>query len=578
MSSPPSTPLQSPSLRSEGTSSPTSNLNLESLQTARSEMTHYWKRKTIPMAIAVGVLPILGLGVLNFSMGRHLLNRDPAQNVSPPLKQTAQSWLTLLLIGASATALLTGGLAWLWLKVFVNALVKQSTQLVAQADQSQISESLQDLGRTIGLLQEQDSIQKIVETAAVEVRSLFKTDRALVFFSGDVSTPAIQSEDQASGQAALLTSDLSHLSLSLEDLFKVPMGYVQVCSEVEGSDLPKSHQSVLTELSVQAQMVTQITQDNQSKGLLVVQCSSPRDWTEVEHQLFAAIAKQIAIALERKTTQPAPVAVPTPSPPAGEMQSLWSSYHNHCFQLAQSSGEQAHRLKQVIEQLQAGLDSSQMLGQGLHQVQDHIHNHTQIFKNSEMAVNRSMTSITQMQETLAQSSHSSEQLIDLGQKIAQVSVKIKDLANRVNYQAMNASIVAKKQGELDQSWSFNFTNEVLQLTRALSRQTSEIETLSSQVLAESHSLATAADMGSEQLLVSAEWFRDSRQQWNQMVAVNGKLEASLRRLIDSYQERERNTIASHQQIVEVAHWLNQTVEESGAMVQSIEQLTSRALA
>ena len=85
-------------------------------------------------------------------------------------------------------------------------------------------------------------------------------------------------------------------------------------------------------------------------------------------------------------------------------------------------------------------------------------------------------------------------------------------------------------------------------------------------------------MGSEQLLVSAEWFRDSRQQWNQMVAVNGKLEASLRRLIDSHQERERNTIASHQEILEVAHWLNQTVEESGAMVQSIEQLTSRALA
>ena len=551
--------------------SSSSGLQPDSLHTARLQIIHFWFRKTLPVAIAVGILPCFGLGLLNFGVSHQVLKQSESQTSSKAQPQSTD-WLLWLLMGSGAIAVLTGGLAWLWLRVFIHALVKQSTQFVAQADQFQVSESIEDLGCTIGILQEQKSIRDVLDTAAYEVRTLLQCDRVLVFCDDDANRER-NAESLTAGHSTLLNADLSHLPISLKDLFKVPIGYVQVCSEVSGSDLPEQHQDILTNLGVQAQMVTRLTLDKQSKGLLVVQSSTPRDWTEVEHQLFAAIAKQIAIALDRKASpeQPNPSAKPT------YLNNLWTNYHDHCCQLAESSEAQERRIRHAVEQIQDGLDNSQLLAQGLKQVQEHIQTHTQMLRTSETSVNRSMTSITQMQETLAQSSQSSEQLIDLGQKVTEAAAKVKELANRVNYQAMNASISAKKQ-ESHQVWSIDFTNEVLQLTRDLSQQTTDIEALSTQLLSESRALAAAADLGNEQVLVSSEWFRDSRQQWNQMVTINGKLEGSLNRLIENHQEREKFATQSHQEIMEVAHWLTQTAEESDAMVQAMTQANARALA
>lgn len=551
-----------------------SSLKPSSFPVARQKMTEYWIKKTIPVVIAASVLPILGIGILNFGVGQAIVNQRSSDQSTQESASQPHPWLLLLLIGSGVTATLAGGLCWLWLKVFVNALVKQSTQLVTQADQSQISESLQDLGRTIGLLQEQTDVQAVLDTSAKEVRSLLNTDRALVLMTGSSAHVSMTAEDIGDNQSSLLQS-ISQFSTPLEDLFKVPMGYVQVCSQVEDSDLPKSHQSILADLGVQAQMVTQITLESHAKGLLVVQQCTPRDWTEVEHQLFAAIAKQIGIALDRKTTPDQSPAVRAISTSTNH---LWSKYQDHCFQLAQSSRQQAAHLQTLVNQSQDGLDLNLMVAQGLQQTRDQIQDHTDTLKTSEKAVNQSIKSITEMQETLAQTTHSSQQLIELGQQISQTSVTIKTCADQVNYQAMNASITAKKRTEGTPTWSLDFTNEMLKLTRDLARQTNNLDMLSTQAIRESQSLMTSADTGAEQILVSAEWFRESRQQLNQMTAVNTQLAASLQRLMDSHHEQERTTTTSHQQLLELDHWLNQAVEESSAMAQSIEQMAQRALA
>lgn len=553
---------------------PNSSLKPESLQAVRQKMTDYWIKKTIPVAIAVSVLPILGIGALNYGVGQSILS-ERSSDTAQPQSQNRSSLLLLLLLGAGITAGLAGGLCWLWLKVFVNALVKQSTQLGTQADQFQVAESLQDLGRTIGYLQEQPDVQSVLETAAREVRSLLKTDRALVFMTGKSGRFSQMAEDLAADQASLLNAD-SPLSTPLEELFKVPMGYVQVCSQVEGSDLPKSHQLMLSNLAVQAQMVTRITLDNDSKGLLVVQqCGSPRDWTNVEHQLFAAIAKQIGIALERKTAKDQSATVRTIS---SGSHSLWSNYEAHCFQLAESSRNQSAHLKSILDQMQTTLNLNPVFGTGLQQVLEQIQCHRDMLHTSDKAVNQSVTSIAEMQETLAQTSHSSQQLIELGQKIAQVSSTIKTLADQVNYQAMNASITAKKHSKQDDAWTLDFANEVLKITRELAQQTSELDALSSQTVQASQTVSSSVDRGAEQILISAEWFRESRQQLNQISAVNGQLDASLKRLLDSHQEQERTTSASHQQLLELDRWLHQAAEESSSMAQSIEQVTQRAFA
>ena len=572
-----SEPNASPSdLGTKGLSGkPANSLKPDSLKAARLKMTEYWTKKTIPLAIAISILPIVGIGAVTYGVGQSTIGQASSSQEASEFKSSAKQSLLLLLLGTGATALLAGGLSWLWLKVFINALIKQSTQLVNQADQFEISESLQDFGYTIGLLQEQPHTQDILDTAAQEVRSLLKADRILVFFNGNHQFPAMQSEATASGQSSLLQADLSKLPLSLEDLFKVPKGYVQVCAEVTGSDLSATHQKTLKQLKVQAQMVTQITLDNQSKGILVAQqCSAPRDWTEVEHQLFAAIAKQIGIALERQTS---PNTSSSPATGNGELQKLWSDYRNHCFELSQTARTQGEGLNTLVSQSQTRLDRSQIATQGLQQTQEQIQAQPELLQASETAVSRSISSMTETQATLTQTSQSSEQLIDFGRTMAEIASQIKAISDQVNYQAMNASITAKKQSA-DQSWSLDFTNQILKMTRELGRHTSELESLASKTASESQTIASAVDTGNEQMLISAEWLKESRQQLNQLVTMNHQIQATLTRLIDSNQEEHRLLTMAHPQLIDLSQWLNQTVEQSEAILQSLDQGSQRALA
>ena len=196
-------------------SSMTSSLKPESLQAARAKLIQHWVRKIIPVAIALGTLPVMGVGLVNFGVGRQVLSNAESSQLEGNVKQTAQSWLTLLLLGAGVTAALSGGLAWLWLKVFINALVKQSTQFVAQADQFQLSESLQNLGYTIGLLQEESSVDDILRTATLEVRSLLNADRAVVLYETSERSPS-RHESVAAGHTALFNTDLCDLAVPLD--------------------------------------------------------------------------------------------------------------------------------------------------------------------------------------------------------------------------------------------------------------------------------------------------------------------------------------------------------------------------
>lgn len=545
-------------------------------------MHHYWQRKTLLIAIFIGITPAVGLGlVLLGQAGRNSspaaisapLDSSSAQDPpqSPPGNEPQTLRLPLVLwLGVGTTALLSGGLAWLWLRVFVHAMVRQTTRRIEDLGQSHLSESLQDLGRAVGLMQAQTTGQDLFEVAAIQVRSLLKVDRVLLFCAETVGGDEIAVEECSDPQQAILKQDLSQLPLPLREALRVPTGYVQVCAEVEGSDLPAQGQAALMALGVKAQMVTHIIQDNVSLGIIAAQqTTGPRDWSAVEYQLFAALAKQVALAIERL-----PGSNPLASSPTRSFSTPtvypWQDYQAACLTLSQNAALQTQHIQALILHLQELHDLRHGLQHGADQAQTLAKDSSLIMQEGQTALNQALASLSGLQETLVRMTLAGEQLAQTSQQARQLTDQIRQVSDQMNYQAMNASIVTGRQAnpEVD---TLDLSNEILQMHRQIKQKTSELNALTARTGTELQTLMGTIDQSNEQLVVGLEWFKEVRQKLNGGVAQQVQLESLTQRMGDQFNQHIHLTAVAQEQTQTLVELVNRAAEQSGAMAASMDQ-------
>ncbi len=567
---------------------------------SRLALKQYWLKKTVLLAIALGCVPVALTGGLIYWMStqaldhqRQQLEQHNLERHNPGLSGSTtpapeKGWLMLMLFLTGGGAIASGAMAWLWLKILVNAVIRESAQGPHPAEPQEVSNSLQGLGQTIDLLQSLSTVAEILKVGVAQVQQHLQADRTFILGSGGHSetsfSPACNAEVVAPGIARLFTPDgLSQpenatLEVSLSQLFSLHPGYVQVCSEVRGSDLPLPQQRTLSALGVQAQLVTQIMADDEPIGVLVVQqVAHPRDWTELEHQLFAALAQQIGLAVARCSTAEAGMRSPFMGFSRSDIvRHRWQDYQSICLNLLEESTAQVESVNQAVDQIQSLSDVSQALNSNVSQLHQTVQQNHQLLQESQTSVNLSINSMTEIQETMIQVHVGAQQLSQLSQKVTQISAQMKTISEQINYQAMNASITAGRNADGAAESKMAFTNQILEMTRQLKRHALDLETLSDHIVHESHTLTGQGDTGQEQMLVGAEWFREARQALNQLVAINAQLESGLLRLLDTTDDQINEYTSVNRQMLELSNLVNYTQEQSKTLADSMEQFMEQA--
>ncbi len=141
---------------------------------------------------------------------------------------------------------------------------------------------------------------ELLKIAVEQARKVIKLDRVIVYQFTQNWHGDIVAESVVPGYPRALNSRFKDPCFAREYSEKYRQGRIKAIANIHFSNLTDCHLEQLEALSVKASIIVPILQDEQLFGLLIGhQCLQPRQWFQWEIDLFAQLALQLGLALDR---------------------------------------------------------------------------------------------------------------------------------------------------------------------------------------------------------------------------------------------------------------------------------------
>jgi methyl-accepting chemotaxis protein len=315
-------------------------------QKSNSSSTASWwgqlslKTKATALAIALGVVPVVGIGGTSFLVTKSAIKQeikeaDASRSLAVKDQQakTLENQLALiLLLGIGTTGVLAGIVATLLTERTTQALEKATnalhqlskgevnTHLLVEGS-DELAQLLSNLNQTADfvqtLLEEQKAnrakIQNYADTlsastrgdsqflfdqAVAEAKKQLGVDRVVIYgFEPDLSG-CIVAEAVDPGWPRALADRISDPCIPGKLLDEYRKGRVVPTSDCRSTNYSIAHLQLLNRLAVKANLVVPIVAADNLLGLMVAhQCSSTRVWQDTEIQFLLQLATQVGLSL-----------------------------------------------------------------------------------------------------------------------------------------------------------------------------------------------------------------------------------------------------------------------------------------
>lgn len=141
--------------------------------------------------------------------------------------------------------------------------------------------------------------EDILKTTVEEVRKAIRTDRVIVYSFDSDWYGTVSAESVLPGFPKALWASIKDPCFAEGYVDKYQNGRVQATNDIYAAGLTECHLKQLEPYQVKANLVAPILKDGHLFGLLIAhQCSSTRDWQQLEIDLFVQVATQVGFALD----------------------------------------------------------------------------------------------------------------------------------------------------------------------------------------------------------------------------------------------------------------------------------------
>ncbi|MBE9128103.1 MULTISPECIES: GAF domain-containing protein [unclassified Coleofasciculus] len=143
-------------------------------------------------------------------------------------------------------------------------------------------------------------LEEILNTTVTEVRQFLATDRVLIYrfnpdWSGVVVVESVGADVLSVWGTTVHDPCFGKTSAQLYQ-----QGRIHALEDIQTAGLPQCYLDFLAQLQVRANLVVPILQGQKLWGLLIAHhCRSPKQWQQVEVDLLASLATQVAIAIQQ---------------------------------------------------------------------------------------------------------------------------------------------------------------------------------------------------------------------------------------------------------------------------------------
>ena len=194
-----------------------------------------------------------------------------------------------------------------WQDYEIRWVTQIATQVGFALDNATLLEKLKNDGLPTQLLNnfslsisEKTSKSELLKIAVEQARKVIQLDRVIVYQFDDNLNGNIVAESVVRGYPRAINSQIKDPCFARKYGEKYRQGRIKAIANIHQANLTSCHLEQLESLSVKASVVVPILQDEQLFGLLIGhQCKQPRIWSRSEIDLFAQLALQLGLALDR---------------------------------------------------------------------------------------------------------------------------------------------------------------------------------------------------------------------------------------------------------------------------------------
>jgi GAF domain-containing protein len=431
--------------------------------------------------------------------------------------------------------------------------------------------------QTTRLIHESLAADEILEAAVIETRRVLACDRVVVYSLNVDHQGVIISESAAPGCLRVLGRTITDPCFEAKYIEMYADGRVRAVNDIHAANLSPCYVEQLEQLSVKANLVAPVIREGQLMGLLVAhQCSDSRDWKELEIRWFTQIAVQVGYALDnanfkQQAEQKAQTLYQEQAGVQAAVSQLLQAGKVTLETLSTGSAAHLDTIGTVVDQLQAIADASRQMAAKAQKAEQERQGVSQTLKSGYTSVNQAVDVMTGIQETVANSSSTVEELGAVVQSIAQIVDLIHEAAEPMGQLAINLSISSGRSG--DQGAMVETTEAVLACAQQVTAAATQLQPLVAQMGQDAQTIMGAMEMGTEQAVVGTELARQTRHHLNQLTAYEDALTALLQKLVDVIPVQTQTLSSTRQSLQGVLTLTTQTLEKStelSAMIRMLE--------
>ncbi|NET57087.1 MAG: HAMP domain-containing protein [Symploca sp. SIO2E6] len=246
-------------------------------------------------------------------------------------------------------------------------------------------------------------------------------------------------------------------------------------------------------------------------------------------------------------------------------------------ELSQEALQQAEEIAQALEQVQEMAQSVQLIANNAQQAETAVRQASQTVEAGDVAMNRTVDGILQIQETVTETANKVKRLGESSQKISTVVNLISTFAAQTNLLALNASIEAARAGEEGRGFAV-VADEVRSLAQQSAQATSEIEKLVEQIQTETNDVVATMEASTQQVVMGSSLVDETRQNLNKITAASAEISDLVEAIAQATVVQSTTSEAVSKTMTNVAIIANKTSQEADQVSSSFEELRKVALA
>jgi methyl-accepting chemotaxis protein PixJ len=244
---------------------------------------------------------------------------------------------------------------------------------------------------------------------------------------------------------------------------------------------------------------------------------------------------------------------------------------------ASESSRQAKSITDALGQIQLISESIQGVANRAKQAEQQVLKANQVVQAGDEAMNRTVTGISAIRETVSETAKKVKRLGEASQKISKVVNLIGNFAAQTNLLALNAAIEAARAGEEGRGFAV-VAEEVRALAQQSAAATADIEQLVEEIQAQTNEVVAAMEAGTEQVVVGTQLVEESRQKLGQISVVSAQVNKLVQEIAQAAAAQTRTSATVSQTMQDVATSAQDASTNSATVASSFKELLEVARA